>query len=209
MTLLGISSSPIQGGNVDRMVRYILQKTGKDAKFVNLSQLTFSPCRACAHLCAGDNLCKLEDDLQPWYKEILNAEALVLGTPAYFNNMNGYMTIFLERLWAFRHQKFPLQGKPYAVVASGGVEAPDQAVAAVKNRMNSYQSTFVGDVRFKSSILPCFSCGYGSVCKIGALQMIYGEEGKKQLKVTEEFFKLWEDNPEIVKDVETIVEKLT
>lgn len=204
MTLLGISSSPVEGGNVDRMVRHILKRTGADIQFVNLSQLSYSPCRACAHLCAGDNFCKLEDDLQPLYAELLKAEALVLGTPSYFNNMNGYMTVFLERLWSFWHRKFPLQGKPYAVVASGGVQSPDQAIESVKSRMDAYRAVFAGDVSFKSSILPCFTCGYGTECTIGASQKVYGEEGRKQLKMTEHSFKRWEDSPEVFEGVEVI-----
>ena len=208
MTLLGISSSPVQGGNVDRMVQFVLNRTGKDTQFVNLARLSFSPCQACAHLCAGDNLCKLDDDLQPLYAELVQAEALVLGTPSYFNTMNGYMTVFLERLWSFRHQRFPLQGKPYVVVASGGVQSPDQAVESVKSRMDAYRAAFVGAVRFKSSILPCFTCGYGTVCAIGASQKVYGEKGRKQLKVTEHSFKRWEDDPEVFELLEMITGKL-
>ena len=100
LTVLGFSSSPVIDGNVDRMVKAILEKSGKSTEFFNLSELSYGPCRACAHLCAGDNLCKLDDDLKHLYSKILSAEAIVLGTPTYFSNMNGFMAIFLERLWA-------------------------------------------------------------------------------------------------------------
>ncbi|HIJ57403.1 MAG TPA: flavodoxin family protein, partial [Deltaproteobacteria bacterium] len=63
MTVLGISSSPIRNGNVDRMVKFILENSGKPFEFINLTELSYSPCRACVHLCARDNLCRLEDDL--------------------------------------------------------------------------------------------------------------------------------------------------
>jgi hypothetical protein len=54
------------------------------------------------------------------------------------SDMNGFMTIFLERLWAFRHQRFTLEIKPYAVVASGGgISTPETAIAAVKRRMSA------------------------------------------------------------------------
>jgi multimeric flavodoxin WrbA len=56
MMLLGIRSSPIKGGNVDRMIHDVLEESGKDSEFINLTDLSYSPCRACAHLCAGDNL---------------------------------------------------------------------------------------------------------------------------------------------------------
>jgi len=208
MTVIGISSSPIKGGNVDRMVQYILEHSRKSTRFINLTEFSYSPCRACAHLCAKDNLCHLDDDLRHLYPEMIDADAFVLGTPSYFNNTNGFMTVFLERLWAFRHQKFPLEGKPYAVIACGGIEPPHRAVESVKRRMNAYRAVCIGDVTYNSRIIPCLKCGYGTVCEVGASQYVYGEEGRKQLRITDESFKRWEDAPEIVNQVDVIIEKI-
>jgi NADPH-dependent FMN reductase len=208
MTVIGISSSPIRGGNVDRMVQHILGHSGKPTRFVNLTELSFSPCRGCAHLCAKDNLCRLEDDLKSLYPEMIDAEAFVLGTPSYFNNLNGFMAIFLERLWAFRHRRFPLEGKPFAVIACGGIQTPIPAIESVKRRMNAYRAAFIGDVAFNSSIIPCFKCGYGTVCEVGASQYVYGEDERKRLKITEESFKKWEDTPEVVNQLEAIISKI-
>ncbi len=209
MTILGFSSSPVIGGNVDRMVKVILGKSGKSTEFFNLSELSFSPCRACAHLCAGDNLCKLDDELNPLYSKILSAEAIVLGTPTYFSNMNGFMAIFLERLWAFRHQSFQLEGKPFVVVSVGAIPgAPEKAIEAVKDRMNAYNASFIGSVWFESNIFPCFKCGYGLKCKIGGLYYYYGEKGQKNLKITKELFKRWEDSPIVMSKIEELGQKL-
>lgn len=208
MSIIGISSSPIKGGNVDRMIQYILDGSGKRTRFINLTDLVYSPCRACAHLCAGDNLCRLEDDLKPLYPELIKAEALVLGTPSYFNNMNGFMTVFLERLWAFRHQRFPLEGKPFFVAASGGIESPERAIESVKRRMLAYQAVFSGRAAYTSTIIPCFKCGFGTVCEVGTSQYVYGEERRKNLKITPKLFKRWEDSSEAMKQVNEIVVKL-
>ncbi len=209
MTILGFSSSPVIGGNVDRMVKAILEKSEKSTEFFNLSELVYSPCRACAHLCAGDNLCKLDDDLMPLYSKILSAEAIVLGTPTYFSNMNGFMTIFLERLWAFRHQSFQLEGKGFVVVSVGAIPgAPEKAIEAVKDRMNAYNANFIGSVWYESNIFPCFKCGYGLKCKIGGLYYYYGEKGQKNLKITKELFKRWEDSPMVMSKIEELGQKL-
>jgi multimeric flavodoxin WrbA len=208
MTVLGISSSPIKDGNVDRMVQFILHHSGKPFEFINLTELSYSPCRACAHLCAKDNLCQLKDDLKPLYPRIIEAEALVLGAPSYFSNMNGFMTVFLERLWAFRHQRFPLEGKPFAVVSSGGLRSPEQTIEAVKRRMAAYRAIFLGGVAYMSTILPCFKCGYGTVCEVGSSQKAYGEEGRKNLKITKDLFKRWEGSPEAIRPAKAIAEKL-
>ena len=208
VSVVGISSSPVKGGNVDRMIRYILDKSGKPSRFINLADLVFSPCRACVHLCAKDNICALEDDLKPLYPQLIEAEALVLGTPSYFNNMNGFMSVFLERLWAFRHQRFPLEGKPFFVIASGGIESPETAIEAVKQRMQAYRADFSGQAAYTSNIIPCFKCGYGTVCEVGASQYVYGEEKRKNFQITPELFNKWEDSANIREDIAEIALKI-
>jgi multimeric flavodoxin WrbA len=208
LSILGFSSSPIIGGNVDRMVQYILDHSAKQSEFINLTMLSYSPCRACAHLCADDNLCKLDDDLKSFYPKLMEADAIVLGTPSYFDSLNGFMTVFLERLWALRHQRFPLEGKPFVVVASGGLESPQQAIEAVKRWMIDYRAVFAGSVAFTSTNIPCFKCGFGKVCGIGGSQKVYGEEGRKNLKITKDLFKKWENFPEIVLGIDNLCQIL-
>jgi multimeric flavodoxin WrbA len=208
LSILGFSSSPITGGNVDRMVQYILDHSAKKSEFINLSKLSYSPCRACAHLCADDNLCKLNDDLKPFYPKMMEADAIVLGTPSYFNDLNGFMTVFLERLWALRHQRFPLEGKPFVVVASGGLRSPQRAIESVKRWMINYRAVFAGSMAFTSTVLPCFKCGFGKVCGIGGSQEVYGEEGRKKLKISNDLFKKWEDFPDIVRGIDNLCQIL-
>ena len=64
--------------------------------------------------------------------------------------------------------------------------------------MIAYRAEFAGSVAFKSTIIPCFKCGFGKTCGIGGSQTVYGEEGRKNLKITKALFKQWEDFPEIV-----------
>ncbi len=62
IVILGFSSSGISGRNVDSMVKEALELSGQPYEFVRLSDMIYSPCKACVQLCAKDNLCKLEDD---------------------------------------------------------------------------------------------------------------------------------------------------
>ncbi len=45
---------------------------------------------------------------------------------------------------------------------------------------------------------------FGKVRKIGASQTVYGEEGRKNLYITKELFKQWEDFPEIVRCLDNL-----
>lgn len=204
MTILGFSSSPIHGGNVDRLVQTLLERSGNDSEFVNLTSLSYTPCKACVDLCANDNLCKLEDDLKPFYSQLIAAEAIILETPSYFNNLNSYMAAFLERLWSFRHRQFPLQDKPFVVVAVGGIRYPQNAIDAVTKRMKAYQAECIGSMGYVSKIFPCYVCGYGQSCTVGSFYKRYGEEGRKSLKVTPDLFHRWEDSPEIVGNIKSL-----
>ena len=125
MTVVGVSGSPIVDGNTDRMVKALLKQSGKDHIFMNLSTLKYDPCRACVHLCAGTNLCPLEDDLRPYFEPVRDAEALVLGTPIHAGLITGWMYSFTTRLSCFSHITHPLEGKPVLLVAVGGFESTE------------------------------------------------------------------------------------
>ena len=63
MKVIGFSAGSVgREGNVDRMVKAILDKSHHDVEFVKLTDLTFSGCKGCVQLCASPQVCKLEDD---------------------------------------------------------------------------------------------------------------------------------------------------
>lgn len=206
--VIGFSSSPVRDGNVDRMVKWLLELVGLESRFINLHDLGFGPCLGCAHLCAGDNHCKLEDDLLELYSLIEGADALVLGSPDFFNGMNSIMAMFLERLWSFRHNRFPLEGKPYAVVSSGGFQVPEKTVEEVKGRMNAYRGSFAGSVKYLSRNAPCHTYGYGLECTVGSLYNVYGEEGLERLRCGRTLYGDWEQNAGVVGEIKWLGKRL-
>ena len=51
MKVIGFSAGSVgREGNVDRMVKAILDKSGHDAEFVKLTDLNFSGCKGCVQL---------------------------------------------------------------------------------------------------------------------------------------------------------------
>ena len=125
MAIVGISGSPIVDDNTDRMTRALLEESGKDARFVNLSKLSFSPCRACAHNCATTARCGVTDDLHPHLEDIRSAEALVFSTAVHHGTMTAWMYGFFSRLWCFLHENKTLNGRPVVFVSTGIDEAID------------------------------------------------------------------------------------
>jgi multimeric flavodoxin WrbA len=214
MAVVGMSGSPIVDGNTDRMVKALLEQSGKDHIFINLSTQRYDPCRACAHLCAGTNLCPLEDDLRPYFEPIRDAEALVLGTPIHAGLITGWMYSFTTRLSCFSHVTHPLEGKPVLLVAVGGFE-PTEWMAVSKFGENVVRRSegvkIIGHIFYASTIPPCYKCGRGNECKVGALWHLvgYDEEKLRNFKPRQELFRRWEDCPETVTKVEAYAKVLS
>jgi len=213
LTIVGVSGSPIVGGNTDRIIKAVLEQSGKDHIFVNLSTLRYDPCRACAHLCASTGLCPLDDDLKPYFEPIRDAEALVLGTPIHAAYMTGWMFSFLTRLSCFSHVKLPLRGKPVVLVVTGCFQDSEKTIPQFARNVvvQSRGAKVIGHIFYASSIPPCYKCGKGNKCKVGGLWYMLGhdEEKLRNFKVTPDLFKRWEDSPETVTEVARYAQMLS
>jgi len=121
MNVVGFSAGAARrDGNVDRRVKAVLDGSGHDAEFVKLSDLNYSGCKGCVQLCARPQVCKLEDDLLPYYQKVKDADAVVVGAPVYFDAVNGMAMSFIERFFGYRHVSIPIAGMHFLL----GVPAP-------------------------------------------------------------------------------------
>ena len=212
--IVGLSGSPVLDGNTDRMVKAILEQSGQDHVFVNLSTLRYDPCRACAHLCARTNLCPVEDDLEPYFEPIMNAKALVLGTPIHGGHITGWMSSFTTRLSCFSHVTHPLEGKPVLLVVTGlKREGEGRSVQRFTDNViaQTRGANVIGHIYYASYTPPCYTCGKGDVCQVGGLWSMLGrsEEKLQAFKLTRDMFKRWEDCPETVAQVERYAKTLS
>jgi multimeric flavodoxin WrbA len=209
MAILGISGSPRAGGNTDRLVRAVLEKSGKDSHFINLSRLRFDPCRGCCHLCAPTSMCGVKDELHPYLPLVRDAEALVLGTPIQLGMPTGFMFNFLTRLECFHHIRIALEEKP-AVLVSVGLKKKELQINEGIIRFetmvsHSHQIRPLGHIYFHSESPPCFHCGEGQHCRMGGYWKYVIEKDEERLNsipVTTELIKQWEDNPLVLEEVE-------
>ena len=207
MAILGVSGSPFPGGSTDRLVKAVLEKSGRETVFINLSRLRFDPCRGCCHLCATTNMCGRKDELHQYLGLILKSESLVLGTPYQLGTPTGFMYNFLTRLFCFYHVKKLLTDKP-VVLISVGIKAKEiqNGIGSFENMVtHGDQFNLLGHIYFNSQITPCLKCGAGSYCRVGGLWKYTLDQDEKKLKefeFTPDKFKKWEDSPPIVKEVD-------
>ena len=193
--VLGISGSPVPDSNTDILVKTILETTGADHDFIKLSDIEVTPCRACKK-CAYTNECVIEDDFRWLSRMVLEADALVIGTPVMYASASGFTKAFIERLWSLRHVKLLTQGKIGATAVVGWVSTED--VAKWLNQVMMVSGfDMVGSV-IGNGTPGCFTCGPGENCKYSIWNSAKGRY--EMLKTTAK------DKPELIAQTNGIVE---
>lgn len=205
MKVIGFSSGTIgRLGNVDRMVRGIMEKSGHEYEFVKLTDLVFSGCKGCSWLCATPQTCMLKDDLLPYYQKIKQADGVVIGSPVHGGGINGDMAAFLDRFYGFNHVTRSIKNKPFIGVL-GGYRTTVAAAEQLRRKLARFQLLDV--VEYQSSTPPCVRCGRHRECSIGGLYRMLGDAAHC-LEITPEVFHKWEDNPEATTAIEMAGAKL-
>ncbi len=209
MKVIGFSAGVVdRDSNVDRMVKAVMEKTGCEAEFVKLTDLNYSACKGCVWLCAGPQVCQLDDDLFPHLPKVGEADAVVLGSPIHFGSVSAAMLAFVSRLWGYRHVSIPIRNKPFILTFSGGgVKQRDTSEQDFRRALRPFAVSIVDVVSYYSRIPPCYRCGRHQECVIGGAYAIWGDQAAT-LTITPELFRCWEDRPETVARIEAAAEKL-
>lgn len=101
--ILGVVGSNRKGGNTSFLVRESLkpfEKEGISTELIYLSDYNYKDCIGCEG-CKDTYKCVIKDDMQKIYSKILEADAMILGSPTYFYNMTANMKAFLDRLYCY------------------------------------------------------------------------------------------------------------
>jgi multimeric flavodoxin WrbA len=103
MKVLGISGSP-RKGNTEFMVSAILERLeskGIETELILLRKKDVRNCKGCLTCEAGGSerkgICALKDDMNGILPLIVQADALVMGTPVYFEMVSGLLKNFMDR----------------------------------------------------------------------------------------------------------------
>lgn len=101
MKILILNGSPRAKGLISRMLGIMAEEAcarGVEAEEVQISKLQIHPCIGCMS-CRSSNTCVLpEDDAQRTLRKIQQADVLIIGSPCYWGNMNGYLKVLFDRM---------------------------------------------------------------------------------------------------------------
>lgn len=126
MDTLYVSGSPRQDSNTDDLLKLMLSSTG--GQFVKLADYQIEPCRSC-WACRRRDKCTVDDDMSRVLTPMLfAADAIVLDSPVYFNNVSAQIKAFMDRTWAIRGK---LKNKIGGAVVVGRRYGSESAITAI------------------------------------------------------------------------------
>lgn len=175
--IVGVSGSPVKNSNTDRLVKAVLESSELKSSFYKLSDLNVRPCRGCLK-CAGDNICKVEDDFQKIAADMKNSSALVLGGYPPYGSLDAFSKAFLERLFSMRHRKALNTGKLAVTVVTGnarGSNGIDEASKQMKHALSHEGMNIIGQLKAVGNV-KCTSCGFLESCKMSAFPRLFDSD---------------------------------
>ena len=111
MKILAFQGSPRLGGNTDLLLRAFLEgarRNGAEIKKVDLYRVEIKPCLECGE-CDETGECVIQDDLQPLYPELDQANLVVVASPIFFYNITSRTQALVERSQARWVAKYVLK----------------------------------------------------------------------------------------------------
>ena len=124
--VLAINASPRKKWNTAMALQSALEgaaSAGAETKLIHLAGLKFTGCISCFACKRHENnaaICAIRDDLRPILEEAMEADAIIVGSPVYFSNLDAFAIAFLERL-LFMNYTYSMQqpSKLNKKIASG------------------------------------------------------------------------------------------
>jgi len=161
MKVLGISGSPRRGGNTDILLEEVMRgaaSKGAEVKTIILNDLVIGYCQHC-DVCLKKGMCKIDDDMQMVYRELEQADRVVLASPIQFTGVTAQMKTMIDRCQALWARKYILKVPPLGnqrerkglFISVGGRKKPDlfePALAMVKTLFTILNITYAGDLLF-------------------------------------------------------------
>lgn len=161
MKVLGINGSPRRGGNTDLLLAEFLRGAvgrGAEVKTIILNDLDFIACQHC-DACLEKGECKYEDDMQMVYRELEEADGIVLASPIHFVGLSAQMKAMIDRCQALWARKYVLKIPPlgdrrerrgYFISVGGRKEFSqfEPALATVKAFFRVLDIKYAGELLF-------------------------------------------------------------
>jgi len=162
LKVLGIAGSPRRGGNTNLLLAEVMRgaaSRGAEVKTIILNDLKITPCQHC-DACLEAGKCKIEDDMQMVYRELEEADRIVLASPIQFMGVTAQMKAMIDRCQALWARKYVLNMPPLGsepgkkkglFISVGGRKITnlfEPALATVKTLFRILDIAYAGELLF-------------------------------------------------------------
>jgi multimeric flavodoxin WrbA len=171
--ILGICGSGRKEGNTGALIETVLKEAGGESELVWLIDINLGYCTGCLR-CAFEGACWQQDGMTALYQKLIDADAIVFGSPCYYGNVSGLFKSFMDRSIALgymgvgkesdieMHGRKPLADKPAAIVSAVAGHGVDNVLKLMEGYAGYAEMNIVGslgaaagmdDVRDKPEIM--------------------------------------------------------
>jgi multimeric flavodoxin WrbA len=140
--ILILKCSPRERGNsaalADRTAAGALA-AGAQVETIYLHSLDIRPCDACDLCQEPGSGCVIEDDMQPLYPKLAQADAIVLASPIYWFTFSAQLKVCMDRWYAFTASRYgELNHKSFGIILTYG--DTDLYTSGAINAIHTYES---------------------------------------------------------------------
>ncbi len=161
MKVLGIAGSPRRGGNTDLLLAEVMKgaaSCGAEVKTIILNDLKITPCQHC-DACLKAGRCRIDDDMQMIYRELKEADRVVIASPIQFMGPTAQMKLMIDRCQALWARKYVLKIPPLGTnqerkglfISVGALKIAnlfEPALTIVKSLFKVLDITYAGELVF-------------------------------------------------------------
>ncbi len=177
MKVLGIVGSKRKNGNTAYLVKKALESvesTEITTEIIYLGDYLIEGCTGCEG-CKNTYQCVIADDMQKLYPKILEADAIITGSPTYFYNITSDMKAFIERLYA--HQVFAHDDRAVWTSINEVLGGKYAVVIAICEQNNNKDMGFTAE----AMSMPLEALGYRVVETVKTLHAFKRDDTKNNL----------------------------
>lgn len=99
--ILGISATPVKGGNCDKLLNVALQAAEEidhvKTEFVTLADKKIAMCVHCQFCIENRTDCKIKDDAQAIFQKIKEVDGVIIAAPTWLRTVAPLILILLSR----------------------------------------------------------------------------------------------------------------
>lgn len=111
--IIGISGSATPSSSTDILIKEVLRGASSakyKTSFYRLNEMEILPCQACGKSPQPD-FCFFHDEAYPLYEKMAECQAIILGSPVYFDSVSAQTKTFIDRCNCLRPADFSCPDK--------------------------------------------------------------------------------------------------